>query len=253
MINRKFNIVFSPTGGTQKIVDSLGNLGVGSGSTIDLMKQDLPEYAFKEDDLCVIAVPSYGGRVPAVALKRLSFMKAAGTKAVLVVSYGNRDYDDTLLELKEQMVRQGFVIVACVCAIAEHSIMRQYAAGRPDRNDLTMLKEFGEKITEKLKMDHFDDIAVKGNPDYKTYNGVPLKPESTKNCTQCGACASRCPVGAIPFDQPQMTKKNLCISCMACIAVCPNNARKLPALLLKGASLKLKKECSVRKENELLL
>lgn len=252
-MKRKYNIVFSPTGGTQKIVNGLGSMGSDTECTIDLMERVVPNVTFDVDDVCVIAVPSYGGRVPEIALKRMAELKGNGAKAVLVVAYGNRDYDDTLLELKNQMVKQGFVIAACVCAIAEHTIMRQYASGRPDAQDMEELKSFGEQIRKKLESGIFTDIAVKGNAVYKEYHGVPLKPEADKSCTQCGLCAKRCPVEAIAIDQPQKTNKDICISCMACIAVCPQHARKLPTLLLKGASLKLKKECSGHKENELLL
>ena len=72
----------------------------------------------------------------------------------------------------------------------------------------------------------FTEIQVKGNADYKIYNGVPLKPRAGKKCTQCGKCAALCPTNAIPQENPRMTDESQCISCMRCIAVCPQNARK---------------------------
>ena len=54
------------------------------------------------------------------------------------------------LELQEEVEKQGFVCVAAVAAIAEHSIMHQFAAKRPD-GDKKELREFGEKIQQKIK------------------------------------------------------------------------------------------------------
>ena len=67
------------------------------------------------------AVPSYGGRVPEIAVSRLKQMKGNGARAVLLVVYGNREYEDTLLELSDVMEAAGFSPVAAVAAVAEHS------------------------------------------------------------------------------------------------------------------------------------
>ncbi len=67
-------------------------------------------------------------------MDRINKIKGNGAKAVAVVVYGNRDYDDTLLELKNVLEENGFVVGAMVAAIAEHSIARNLAAGRPDKS-----------------------------------------------------------------------------------------------------------------------
>ena len=107
--------------------------------------------SFTENDICVIGVPSYGGRVPSIALERMKAYKGNNTKVVLVVSYGNRAYDDTLKELLDFFDNRGFSCVAAIAAIAEHSIMHQFATGRPDESDQTELIEFAQKISKKNK------------------------------------------------------------------------------------------------------
>ena len=108
------------------------------------------------------------------------------------------------------MESNGFQTVACIACIAEHSIMRVYAKGRPDSDDETILKNFSEQIKTKLVQlkngESFTEIQVKGNADYKIYNGVPLKPRAGKKCTQCGKCAALCPTNAIPQENPRMTR-----------------------------------------------
>ncbi|MEF9976180.1 MAG: 4Fe-4S ferredoxin, partial [Oscillospiraceae bacterium] len=88
---------FSPTGATKKaamlVADALS--GDAVGLDISCADTDYSQYSFTKDDVCVIAVPSYGGRVPSTALARIKTMSAGGAKAVLLTSFGNRDYDDT--------------------------------------------------------------------------------------------------------------------------------------------------------------
>ena len=80
-------------------------------------------------------MPSYAGRVTAIAAERLRAIHGGGAKCILVCVYGNRAYEDTLVEMEDIARECGFEIVAAVAAIAEHSIMHQYAAGRPDAAD----------------------------------------------------------------------------------------------------------------------
>lgn len=194
------------------------------------------------------------GRVPTVALDRLCQMKANNTPTILVTTYGNRDYDDTLLELKKELCNKGFKIVAAIASVAEHTIMHQFAKGRPNENDEKEIKEFGRKIKLKIEADEINkDIEVKGNYPYKDYKGLPIKPETSKKCTKCGVCAKSCPTGAISIIAPNETDKNICITCMRCISICPQQARKLNSFLVFAASKKMQKECSVDKKNELYI
>ena len=129
--------------------------------------------------------------------------------------------------------------------------MHQFAAGRPDKNDKKQIIDFSRKILEKIKNNHAcDELSLPGNYPYREYKGVPLKPKAGKNCTRCGVCAKLCPVGAILVENPKKTDKNLCISCMRCVEVCPNHSRKVPSFMLKVASKKMKASCEERKEND---
>ena len=249
-----YAVYFSPTKGTETVTKLLAS-EFGTYIEIDLCRNDLQENeTFKEDDLCVIGVPSYGGRVPAAALERMEKLQGNSVKTVLVVVYGNRAYDDTLVEFQDFLKERNFCIIAAVTAIAEHSVMRQFSKNRPDEADKKELIQYAQKIKDVLlKNKDFSELQLPGNRPYKEYNGIPLKPKTTKKCTKCGVCAKACPVGAIPLHAPNTTNTDLCISCMRCISVCPTNARKLNPLLLKLATSKMKKNCLERKNNELFM
>ena len=132
-----YQIVFSPTGGTKKAADIFVKSFCPQSTLIDLTdrSQDYSMYSFHAEDICIIAVPSYGGRVPDCAVSRLRQMQGNSARAILIVVYGNRAYDDTFAELQDTLAGCGFICAAAVAAIAEHSIMRQYAASRPDAQD----------------------------------------------------------------------------------------------------------------------
>ena len=127
--NMVYQLLFSPTGGTRAVADALA-----TGQVIDLTDCDTDFSAVQltAEDVAVIAVPSYGGRVPEIAAQRLTRVQGGSARAVLVCVYGNRAYEDTLVELADLAAAAGFRVVAAVAALAEHSIARMYAAGRPD-------------------------------------------------------------------------------------------------------------------------
>ena len=50
-----------------------------------------------------------------------------------------------------------------------------------------------------------------------------------KKCISCGACVEICPVGAISFDSDGKANidQNKCIKCGSCEATCPVSAIKI--------------------------
>ena len=255
-----YSIYFSPTGGTKKVMTALQKEFGKDVKEINLLspENDYSVYSFGPEDVCLVGVPSFGGRVPAVVLERLRVMKAEKAKAVAVVVYGNRHYDDTLLELKNELEALGFCVIAGVTANAKHSIFKQYGAGRPDADDKADLQKFAEEILCKLKSlkdaDEIQPIAVPGNVPYKEYPGHPLKPiTSQSGCVLCKSCVKKCPTAAIPWEAPNTTINDLCITCMRCIAVCPFDARSLDKAAVAGAAEKMAPAFAGRKPNELFI
>lgn len=248
-----YHVYFSPTGGTKKVADVLVRHLFEEYQSVDLCKE--PELLnFEENDVCLISVPAYGGRVPGVVIERLHKFSANGSKAILNCVYGNREWDDTLTELQDMLESIGFQCVAAVAAVAEHSIFRQFAAGRPDEKDVEELSEFSVQIRQRLKNGISGNLELTGSHGtYKEYRGVSLKPEVNNQCGACGLCAKACPVGAIDVDNPKETNQELCISCMRCISICPNQARNLNADVMSMMTEKMTPVLSGHKENHLFL
>ncbi len=250
-----YNIHFSPTGGTKKAADCLTRALGGGAVEIDLIRDRdaLARTAFTAEDVCVVAVPSFGGRVPSPAAALLRGAHGAGAKAVLVAVFGNRAIDDTLAELQDILVSAGFTCLAGVEAAAQHSLMPQYGAGRPDADDEAQLADFAARIREKLAQDGADAPQLPGSHEYRVYNGVPFRPLTSRKCTACGLCARECPADAIPPDAPNTTDNAKCVACMHCVAVCPQRARHYSRSLRLLVSRKMRAACSGRKENRLYL
>ncbi len=251
-----YNIVFSPTGGTKRVADIFSKSFCLENTHIDLTdrSKDFSSFLFHSEDTCIVSVPSYGGRVPAAAVSRLLQMKGNGAGTILIVVYGNRAYDDTFAELQDVLTVSGFHCIAGIAAVAEHSIMRQFASGRPDQEDEKELAAFAKIIRFKIESSLlFTPLVLPGNRPYREYNGVPMKPQAGKNCTCCGHCSRECPVGAINMANPSEIDTKKCISCMRCITICPQKARSVNKVLLMAGSMKMKKICSVSKKNKLFL
>lgn len=249
-------IVFSPTGGTKKATDNLVKNWNQETEIVDLInrEEDFSTIILDQDDVVVFAVPSFGGRVPAVAAERFSQIKGNHARCILLCVYGNRAYDDTLVEMKDLAAAGQFTVIAVVAAIAEHSIVRQYASGRPDEKDEEYLSHFAKLIWEKVERgDKAAPERIPGNRPYREAGGGGMIPYPSEECTKCGVCAGECPVKAIDQESPAKVHTEACISCMRCVEVCPQKIRKLSPELIQMVSDKLKGACSVRKECECYL
>ena len=250
-----YKLVFSPTGGTEKIADLIVKEWTKPVTNIDLSnpKDDFSKYSFSSEDIVLIAMPSFGGRLPAVAAERLRQRIGNSAKCVLVCVYGNRAYEDTLAEMEDIAVKCNFSIAAAISAVAEHSIMHQFAAGRPDEKDIETLTTFSKQIIKKLNSSDMKEPKIPGNRPYKKAGGAGLTPKVNKNCINCGVCANECPVEAIDGSDVGKTNKTKCISCMRCVVRCQHGARKVSGALVSVAALAIKKACSERKEPELFV
>lgn len=250
---------FSPTETTKGVLGILKEAIDLPGEELDMTEippQDTV-YAFGQDTLLVIGVPVYGGRVPKTALQRFEALQGNQTPAILIVTYGNRDYDDALLELTNVLTEKGFCPISAGAIVVQHSIVPSIGEGRPDEKDREAIASFAQNSIKKLEaledITQLQKLQVKGNPEYRKYQTIPLVPHTSGNCTGCGLCAKKCPTGAIPANAPKKTDKEHCISCLRCIKFCPQQARSLHKLELMAAKQLIKSKCTANKQPEFFL
>lgn len=262
----KVNLVyFSPTHTTKKILEGISQ-GIPTES-IEHFDLTLPEagkgtVTSLDSELAIFGVPVYGGRVPLTALDRLQHFQGQDTPAVVVAVYGNREFEDALLELKDLAAASGFRPLAGGAFIGEHSFSREdlpIAEGRPDTADMDAAAIFGKQIAEKLKAlsDPTDirEIDVPGNSPYKERGSRgPVSPITRADvCTQCGTCVEVCPAGAISIADEVVTDADRCTLCCACVKACPTGAKVMEDPNIQGVAQWLNSNFSKRKEPEIFL
>ncbi|MDD3249498.1 MAG: EFR1 family ferrodoxin [Smithellaceae bacterium] len=235
---------FSATETTKKIVAATArklaeSLGKQVAENIDFTLPDARRSpaSFTPQDLVVAGIPVYAGRVPNVLLKYLNETQGNGALAVAVVVYGNRHYDDALVEWRDILESRGFKVIAEGAFIGEHSFSRILGQNRPDSQDMSRAAEFAGLIYQKLTAspEARQTVTVPGNKPYRPYyrpkdkDGNPASilkvvPKTGDDCIHCGLCVSLCPMGSIDADDESIIT-GICTKCCACIKNCPVEAK----------------------------
>lgn len=248
-------VYFSATNTTKKIMKLIAGQISEEVTTFNItQKAPGSEVISKSQDLFIVGAPVYAGRIPVKALEALNKFKGNNTPAIIVCVYGNRDYDDALLELRDVVEMNGFKVISAGAFIAQHSIFPQVGAGRPDEQDIILIKKFADESLDIIHSTNdvtsLPDVTPKGNRPYKVPGELPIHPKGDKKCNECGTCITQCPVQAIPENNPRKTDKKKCIVCSRCIVVCPQGSRHFGGILYKLAGKKFIKAYSARKEPE---
>ena len=254
MTMKTTTVYFSATYTTRRIVEHIASRISEETKAYDITNDDIAyDILIPKDELLIIGLPVYAGRIPVMAKKRLLHFKGEGTKAVAIAVYGNRDYDDALLELSDILSENGFQVLSAGAFIAQHSIFPKVGAHRPDTEDFHQMNVFADETMKILTKDSAKllPIHIRGNRPYKIPGSIPIYPSGTKSCKECGKCAMLCPTQAIPKKQPKIVDETKCIKCGRCIVVCPTRSRRFKGLKYILATIKFNQAYKERKEPEM--
>ncbi len=237
MLKKVIAVYFSPTGTTEKAVSAFA---AGTGLPIEKIDLTTPKarHAFKrsfgQDELVIAGLPVYGGRLPWYLDDFFSGLNGNSTPAVATAMYGNREYEDALIELKVRLEERGFVVKAGAVFIGEHTFSRKIATGRPDATDLAVIADMGKRTLASILNDSPGNPVIKGNYPFvaKGFDPLavsPLRPkiETAETCTLCHLCVEGCPWGVIDERDCKTIEYSRCFRCFRCLKICPVGAKQV--------------------------
>lgn len=261
-------LYFSPTGATERVIQSCADQIKASFDNCDVVTYDITiknqraeGIHFNREDIVLIGIPVYAGRVPNILLKFLDKISSENSKCIAIVTYGNRDFDDGLIELYDILIAKGFQVVGAAAIPAEHSFSDKIAQGRPDEDDFERINDFVRSCILKLNQEtdvEINTLQIEGFRPYRPYyrpkdeDGVAvdfksIRPITHSSCINCGLCAKNCPMGSI--DKVDFSKVDgPCIKCCRCIKICPVAAKEFTAVDFIRHKIELENSLIVRKE-----
>jgi ferredoxin/protein involved in ribonucleotide reduction len=254
-------IYFSATNTTKTIVEEISKqIKIETKIEIDITKQQnrLKPIKCNNDEILIIGIPVYMGRVPAIVSDYLKAIELNNNPVICIAVYGNRTYGDALLELSDILTDKGAITIAGGAFIGEHSFSSKelpIAESRPNNNDLIQARDFGNQINKKLSTETLLAIELPGE---FPYGGITKLWDVdfiaiSENCIDNGICYQVCPTGAIDTNDYKKIDIKKCISCCACIKACPVNARSIKESQVKDAAIRLNKLFKEPKQPEIFI
>jgi ferredoxin len=236
-IKKVVTVYFSLTGTTKKAVSAFAR---GMRLSVEEIDLTLPKKrkgfcrSFTQDELLIAALPVYAGRLPMYLDDFFDGLKGDSTTAVAAVCYGNRDYDDALIELTMGLEKRNFIVKAAAAFIGQHNYSSKIATGRPNEGDIATITAFGERTIQSIASGTSGTLSFKGTYPFTAKGYDPAIPGPNhppiltgEECNGCGLCADTCPWGIIDHQDPKIIDSAKCFHCFHCVKICPVYAKKV--------------------------
>ncbi|MBK5199995.1 MAG: EAL domain-containing protein [Spirochaetaceae bacterium] len=217
------HITFSPNGTSLKGGSFLaGKLGTEKLINVTSKFARYKDQKIEEQEMVIISFPTYAGRMPVTFSEYLKdHIELKNTKVVLLATYGNREFEDSLLEAKDIVTSKGGHVIGALAVVAQHSQDGNIATNRPNKEDFKIIDDFARIVINRYPSGDFVP-NIPGNRPYRIgiVNSSPkFMPIIDEKCNECNACVTICPTSAMRYNNPE-----ICIHCCACINICPNKA-----------------------------
>lgn len=257
-IKRVVTLYFSPTHATQKVIRAAAK-GLGVSNILELDRTSFDSRwtgaALQTGDVAVIGMPVYYGRAPKILVEFFRYIEAQEIPAVIISVYGNRDYEDALLELIDESRKHGFLPIAAGAFIGQHSFSDKLGTGRPDNEDIAKAEELGRWAASFIS-EHTDlsavKLEVKGSFPYTPGSDLPIAPVTDiEKCRKCMDCQKKCPVQAINPLNPVEVDAWRCLNCAKCILECPVGAKSIDNPAMKEKIMIMEAMFTEPKQTEL--
>ena len=125
-------IYFSPSSTTKKVVEEISNNFNEKKEIFDLLNFN-SEKVFTSEDIAIVGMPVFAGRIPKTARQRLEKIKGDNTPAIAVVNYGNAHVSDALLELVDLLKENNFNVIAAAYTVQECLIPKEKYHKKPKK------------------------------------------------------------------------------------------------------------------------
>lgn len=243
-VQKIYLVHFSPSGSTEKAVREISK-GI-EGLPVEVIDLLTPasrkkDYTFGHDDIVIFGMIT-AGKLFTLSDEIFACLHGDNTPFIGVITYGNGYYGIALKEMLDRAQKQGFNVAALGAFVSRHSMDTAIAEGRPDSNDLRIMREFGRKAYEKILAGDYElhdkpgtnwsswELGNKIIAYREEHPDEPYAlPESCKAkiitdaCIKCGTCVRHCPVDAINIEAKTFDTGK-CIGCWGCINRCPKHA-----------------------------
>ncbi|MDR1545755.1 MAG: 4Fe-4S binding protein [Deltaproteobacteria bacterium] len=227
------NVFFSPTGATRRVAKFISNGLALRPRDFDITLPAAREKSvpLERDEFLLLAFPVYGGRLPKLVREFFAALPGGRRPVAAVVVYGNRAYEDALLELYDLCRDKGYEVLAAAAFVGEHSYSHVMGQARPDAADEEQARFFGFSLRQALMgegslSEKF--LLAKSRRPYRPYPPkLPFVPVTSRRCAGCLTCVKHCPVGAFADGDPKRIDAEKCILCAACVKLCPEKAKSI--------------------------
>lgn len=138
-----------------------------------------------------------------------------------VAVYGNRHYDDAVLELKTLGEAAGCVTLGAAAFVAQHCLNPDMGRGRPDASDLAVMKRFACSAARRWPCRFHAASDVPGAVRTRsTTDAVRARVAGRRNLYPLRPVRPDVPGRIIDSETYAVTEPERCLFCFGCVRIC---------------------------------